>query len=369
MNKTSIFIILFLAISNFINAQKNLPIYILIGQSNAAGNGSVSDLSPDSELLNHLETNHFIYSLCTENSLDDIALLQHGVNGTNSCNNDKFGVESGISFLNRDKEIGFIKYAIGGRTLAQRPDRTDWNTASEEIFSDFVLFLERGLARYRDANFAPEVCTVIWIQGESDAQRDTFAQPYLENLNLLVESTNNYLMDFGASDTPKWIFGGLQTDSLWVLNPNGGYEYADSINHALKTVADTMDYIFHDTRHFDYSYLDRVHYSADALFLYGQDLNVYYNCADDEVAVSNPRASQIICFPNPGQGFVTVEWGLAYGPEVEIILQSMDGKIIRRQIFFNPANQQITLKNLLPGVYVVTLITDQGRLTKKIVIL
>lgn len=160
----------------------NLHVYLLIGQSNMAGRGALSDIKqdPDSTIL----------------MLD---LNNNWVVGKDPLHFDKpasVGVGPGISFAKgmqaaqKNIRVGLIPCALGGSPIkVWQPDAVYLKT-----FHPY----DDAIARARIAMRTGLLKGIIWHQGESDNDSSK-AQSYLEKLQVLISRLRS---DLGISDLP-----------------------------------------------------------------------------------------------------------------------------------------------------------------------
>ena len=210
--------------------QPGLNLYILAGQSNMDGEGSVDDLPSN---LNKVFDNAWIYN---PNRRDDQQPIEntgfweklkpgHGsgyrTDGNRSYYSDKFGPE--LSFASRMLEIRpehkilIYKYAKGGSSI--HPDAgSDWGCWHTEYnrgncinqWTHFQHHLHRALetAGIKFGRTVP--AGIAWHQGESDASHTrSIAEGYDENLSKVL---NGIRKEVGYSALP--IAVGQISDSM-----------------------------------------------------------------------------------------------------------------------------------------------------------
>lgn len=188
---------------------KTYDVYFLAGQSNMEGYGHVEDLPP--ELLETLESVPIFMGNMPPDHRADGGLgvwgklapgfaREYGSNGKRNRLSKYFGPE--LSFarelqrLEPDREIAIVKYARSGSTLAVgashggnwQPDYLGGNGLNQFDFA--MNTLERAFATddidgdgLRDT-LRP--AGIVWMQGEGDAENESSAEAYLENLTYLM---------------------------------------------------------------------------------------------------------------------------------------------------------------------------------------
>ena len=164
-----------------------IDVYLIAGQSNAAGQGQLSKLpshaSPDPRV-------RLFHSRAMKSQSPPLAWapLRSASEAV-----DKFGPE--ISFGNRireltkDRPVGLIKHAMTSTEL-----QLSWNpglTPTDPInigpqFKEFASTVEAGLKGLRDEGFEPTLRGMIWQQGETDASYEQFAWNYCHNLSHFI---------------------------------------------------------------------------------------------------------------------------------------------------------------------------------------
>jgi len=72
-------------------------------------------------------------------------------------------------------------------------------------------------------------------------------------------------------------------------------------------------------------------------------------------------------YPNPSSSYCIVEWNSTMMFET-LTLSTSDGKIIQRWDIENTDNKRINTKNLIDGVYFITLKGKDNKLVKKLII-
>lgn len=178
-------------------AQIALPVFLVLGQSNAFGNGKISDLQatwwapqPNTEVLR-----------------DNVwPLLEPGV-----LHPEFFGPE--IAFgarAGKSAKVGIIKIAVPATNLA-----TDWSPQVAGSLHFRVLDVVQSARTTRQIRIAG----VLWMQGESDATNAAMAAQYGANLTAFIQSLRR---DIGDQSLPF---------AVCRVNPpvNDGFPYAAEV--------------------------------------------------------------------------------------------------------------------------------------------
>jgi hypothetical protein len=162
-------------------------VFLLAGQSNMVGHGSVSELEEIEQSLNEVRNDVFIASVISPNK--SINNLQPGYGN----NNNKFGVELKFGHVigdNFDAPVYLFKAAKGGTTIEElddwRPQQHggDANNLYAQMITEFNLFIETEL---EDNDIDYEISGFIWFQGYNDVAQG-FEANYQTNLSNLLSS-------------------------------------------------------------------------------------------------------------------------------------------------------------------------------------
>jgi hypothetical protein len=123
-----------------------------------------------------------------------------------------------------DDDIYLVKYAESGSNLA-----VDWKPdGTGPQYNAFKSRVNAALQNLNDAHLNPEVAGMIWMQGESDANKHDFAVNYATNLAVFI---NKVRLDFGAANM-RFVIG--QIDN-WAW---GATADCDLVRTAQQTVAE-----------------------------------------------------------------------------------------------------------------------------------
>lgn len=235
---------LLFSFSHQANAE-HFKVYLLGGQSNAAGKALISGLPSD---LQAAQTNVRIFH--GDNS--GVGTWQHVAPGISQEGPQYFGPEitfgRDLANANPTDNIAIIKYALGGTTL-----HTKWdpNTPGAQ-YAAFSSTIANALKALTVAGDTYQVAGMIWMQGESDGwpKQSTLAQAkaYESNLTNFIakvradlDIANLPLVIGKIFDTPVWKYG----------------TYIRSAQEAVNTsvantgLVDTDDLSLGDPRHYD----------------------------------------------------------------------------------------------------------------------
>ena len=172
-------------------------VYLIAGQSNADGRGSVSDLTGPLADYAAPQSGVRLYYVNPTNSDPlnpthrtgwvDLApgySVGPGFSGTLPSNRFGFELSLGRALATRDpsRSIAFIKVSRGGTNLAQ-----DWDPDGNAnyMWQTFARAIPDALAALTAPGDQARICGVFWHQGESDGGNPT----YQADLTRLIEAT------------------------------------------------------------------------------------------------------------------------------------------------------------------------------------
>ena len=202
-------------------AATSVDVFLLGGQSNAAGRGAISELPDPSILYNK---GIMLYHSASMNSGQPARQWTTLRPASNSAGN--FGPE--IGFGNRMAElypgrhIAIIKHAVGATDLG-----ADWNPGanSRDVdhfgpqFATFVETVESGIASLIAQGYTPVIKGMLWQQGERDARNSSYGPVYDRNLSNFIKRVR---AQFSAPGMP-FVFGQVLPAVLV------GYDYRDHV--------------------------------------------------------------------------------------------------------------------------------------------
>ena len=169
-----------------------LPVYLILGQSNASGNGKIKDLP--ARYLNKEYGGVTIYCDGSANGAVRGSLTKVGtVSGQGSVSTDRFGVEIGLAeyFTEKNVEAGLIKCGFDGSSinLTNTAYGTWWTDIQDiplnviKCYDRFKTALVNALDAYKSEGYDVEIKGVIWLQGESNAGNASYA----DDLDKLIQ--------------------------------------------------------------------------------------------------------------------------------------------------------------------------------------
>jgi iduronate 2-sulfatase len=187
---------------------EHYEVFLLAGQSNMDGRGSIKDLTgslkkyaqPNPDILIHFSAGGLKRPLTTSGGFKP---LEPGYSGTPGNHNPKalptnsFGPEVAfgpeISKALPGKHILLVKFAEGGTNLSK-----DWNPeAKGKLYENFIKFVRQTQEMMKANGDTCEIRGMAWHQGESDAGMP--AGKYEEALTAFIAKVRD---DLGNKNLP-----------------------------------------------------------------------------------------------------------------------------------------------------------------------
>ena len=199
----------------------NVDVFLLGGQSNAAGRGVVSEVPDPSALQN---ANIMLYHSASMNSGQMARQWTTMRPASNSAG--YFGPEIGfgnrMTELHPDRQIAIIKHAVGGTNIG-----ADWNpgvsTGDADHFgpqyATFVETVNAGISSLIAQGYEPAIRGMLWQQGERDARDSSFGPAYDRNLSHFIRRVR---AQFDAPSMP-FVYGQV------LPVPLSAYNYRDQV--------------------------------------------------------------------------------------------------------------------------------------------
>jgi hypothetical protein len=264
--KIVFFLICILCSSNFY-AQKEVHVVLFAGQSNMAGQGNVRDLSEEDIKRVENIADRALISTST-NSIKNAKPLSFYV----SKGENKFGPELfvGISLAeqNPNQTYLFIKKAVGGTSLygAWNPDWSEEKADVAEnnpkkkkmkLFSEHIKIINSNLQELKGTNY--KILGLLWMQGESDTNKEITATSYQQNLENLIAA---YRQELGLEKLP-FVIGQINVlPRKYKVGP-------EQVRNAMTTIANADAFVAIVNTSLDPNWLDypkhsdNLHYNAD----------------------------------------------------------------------------------------------------------
>lgn len=158
-----------------------LSVYLLAGQSNMDGVGLVTGLPPSMQVAS--PTIPLFWSG---------RWAWQGLAPSSYSGAQYFGPEVTMGHrlleIAPEQPIALIKHAWGGTNLAQcwYPGETSADSTQGDCYRDFMLTVDTALAELEASGTAYSLAGMAWMQGESDATYEPWANSYESNLNQLI---------------------------------------------------------------------------------------------------------------------------------------------------------------------------------------
>lgn len=182
-----------------------VDVFLIGGQSNASGQGRVSNLPQSFAIDKDAMLYYSKYTNKGENSMQWMPLCPA------SESQDRFGFELSLGgALHRyypDRKIAIIKHALSGSNLYAQ-----WNPGnlpgSEQglEYKKFVETVREGLKALKAQGYQPVIRAMFWQQGEADARElagDANNKAYGKNLNNFIHQIRK---DVDCKDMP-FVYG------------------------------------------------------------------------------------------------------------------------------------------------------------------
>jgi len=198
-----------------------LDVFILGGQSNAAGRGDMSEL-PDSSVF--YNENIMLYHSPNMNSGQPAGQWTTLRPASNTAG--YFGPEIGfgdiMSELYPDRHLAIIKHAVGGTDLGANWNPGNYAGDTTHFGPQYAIFVETvnsGINSLIAQGYTPVIRGMLWQQGERDARDGSFGPAYDRNLSHFIKRVR---AEFSAPNLP-FIYGQVLPVVL------AGYDYRDQV--------------------------------------------------------------------------------------------------------------------------------------------
>lgn len=215
-------------------AEGKMKVFILAGQSNMDGRADIKDLPAE---LKTSPANVRIFRVGKWVEVTPLAeAKQFG---------PEFAFAHAIGKALPKETVGIVKFALGGTSLDM------WGAPGYDK-KDCLYQRMMALVKAALATGNVEVAGVLWMQGESDAEKKELGEAYAANFAGLIARLRQ---DLNAPNLP-FLFGQIQV-------PTRGFDYKDAV---LKAQADTAVKV-HDTAFVSTDGLpqkpDHLHFNAE----------------------------------------------------------------------------------------------------------
>lgn len=243
-------------------SEKDYPVYLIIGQSNASGNGRIADL-PAAYLEKEYE-NVDIYCAGTANGTVNGKLLKVSTKeGQGSISTARFGTEVGIAeyFTQKKYKAGIIKCGFDGASInLKNTNYGTWWISDDDIpenvkprcYTEFLAAVDAGLTAFKNAGLNPVIKGAIWLQGESNAEDKT----YENDLDALIAKIRK---DLSVPDL-YFVAGTICYETY-----TGKYAKDCAVNVAIRKLKDKQNCDYIESGKYPTNMNDRYHWTGSAL--------------------------------------------------------------------------------------------------------
>lgn len=208
---------------------KQVPVFILAGQSNMSGDGKTVDLYDpainDDPRLTSVQEDVKVWWSTVYGSVTN---HQWTAYQPNMLNPNQFGPEITLGRMLADslgETVYFIKVAQGGSSLKR--DWTPGGGGSLYMYDIFTQEVAMALQSLRNAGLSPDVRGMFWHQGETDTMSYDQAVEYETNLRGLIANARTIA---GKADLPFFV------GELGAIFPSSLYPYRETVVAAQNAV-------------------------------------------------------------------------------------------------------------------------------------
>lgn len=254
---------------------KSIDVYLIAGQSNAAGYTPINGLHKgytyggevNQDRVNEYEDgyeNVFYYGATKINdpvsygNMDfDIVRAGNGTAASYMGPELGFGEYVSPILAKQNKQAAVIKYAVGSTGFANSTSDTVKNfgnwlspTSLEEekdslveksglLYKNLLSVVESGLSDLIERGYNPVIKGLMWFQGCADAGSEALSSNYAHHLSNLI---NDLRTDLTALENKLSIENGSLKVAVAKINDNlAGANYEDIVREQIQLVANTLD--------------------------------------------------------------------------------------------------------------------------------
>lgn len=294
--------------------------FLLAGQSNMVGNYAWDRTDPE-------EPVPASYLWCTmRRDSPRWAPLRHGCSGDTTHFGPEMAIANTLSGLFPADTLRFIKVASGGTSLAE-----DWLPPS--IGAEGRLFTRIRAALRESKSSWPgseaRIDGVFWMQGESDATRQAWAESYEGRLDRFIRDLRTELGDPGV----LFILGLIDVQPSWT--------YANLVRAAqIRVALEDTGTTFVETAGLP---SDRTHFTSAGQWELGRRLALAWNALRSGVEMES-RQNQVSLWSILPDGRKRLVMDIPLLSRVSLV--GVDGKATAWSIY---TGQQIDLGSTAPG--------------------
>lgn len=255
-------------------SEKAIDVYLIAGQSNAAGQTPINGLyngytyggNVDADKVKEYEDgykNIFYYGATKLNDPSkgnmefDVVRAGQGTAAAYMGPELGFGEYASPILEKANKQAAIIKYAVGATGFANSTSDVcnaygNWlsTTSLEEeadslvaksglLYTNLLSIIESGLRDLIDRGFTPVIKGFMWFQGCADAGSKTIASMYAHHLTNLINDLRN---DIASIETKLAMEHGKVEAAVAKINDNLiKAEYEDIVREQIQLVSETVD--------------------------------------------------------------------------------------------------------------------------------
>lgn len=322
-------------LKNYYSSETVIDLYLIAGQSNAAGYSAVNDqfLASNPAFTQGYSNVLYFGTAGSTSSADDYTVLYtnrisrvQAVKVGYGKNESYFGPELGMAealsaYYNAEsgRVAGIIKYAVGGTSLrdtltAQNKAAGNWaspsylaqngaaGALSGGLYRNFLLEVESGIADYRAMGYEVNLKGIYWMQGEGDSQQTDITLTYPNMLKLLIGDMRRDLGCLLGGDYSELPFVIGEISSSYKLEHKACYTEFIAMQNA---VAQSMDgvYVNHSgVFGVGTDGSDQSHWTADDGFFIGQMLGSKFATLVLNAEIEGPAPGEAVASVYDGEG-------------------------------------------------------------------
>jgi Carbohydrate esterase, sialic acid-specific acetylesterase/Secretion system C-terminal sorting domain len=261
--------------------------------------------------------------------------------------------------------VAIFKYGVAGSDLAY-----DWGlavTGGPEIFDKFVAKIRIAEQAFDAAGIDFEWTAATWMQGESDADDQSQARDYYQNLGYFMKCLRDTL---NLPDLP-FVIGAI-ADEL----PLGSYPYRETVLDAQRRRAETdPNALLVNTADYEMD-TDNVHFNSNGVMELGTEFAEAIVTLTTETAIVPNKFvidDDMVLLPNPVNGNAKAIFMLKDPGKLNMTLYDLQGsKILEMNFGTYPAGEHqliFPVYDLQSGMYIVKLTANDQIFTKKFSVL
>ena len=252
---TFLLVILALVFCSGQSTTRPVKVFILGGQSNMDGTG-ISEELPKSYIVHPENT------MTWDNSKQKWVPL--GKDSFAEKRKGKFGPEIAFSHLLAKKYPGYtiavVKTSAGGTKLWKH-----W-LPEQPMYSRFLKNMENALQQLKDSGVVAEICGMLWMQGESDAETIEWANAYENNLKILFADVRKQTKIEDLPIVMGRISIGLLRETPWC------FDFTERVQEAQEKVAAEDRNVFIINTNKLKTLKDNTHFNSEAQIWLGNKM-------------------------------------------------------------------------------------------------